>query len=163
MKRKTLVGIHLAATMVAVLTISTFFFSSLFAEIHGGEMWIRVVKKGIIYALPLLLFAMPAMAITGNNLAGNSKQSLIIMKQRRMKWIMLNGMLLTSLAVFLYYRSNFQTIDAAFFFAQVAELAFGMVNLILIGMNIKAGLRLSGRLNAGKKNREKNGIKFSKW
>lgn len=63
-----------------------------------------------------------------------------------MKFMIVNGAGLIILAVFLYYRSHFQTIDHVFLIAQIAELALGLCNLVLIALNTKSGIQLSGKL-----------------
>jgi membrane protein CcdC involved in cytochrome C biogenesis len=146
MKRSTLLKIHLIATGIAVATILTFFISSLVAEIRGDESFIKSVKAFIIYALPLMIVSMPTLAITGKKLAGQSKNRLVLVKKGRMKWIMVNGMILISLAVFLYYRSHFQVIDRIFLGAQLGEFLFGITNLTLIILNARTGKQLSGKL-----------------
>jgi hypothetical protein len=146
MKRKTLVRIHIAATITAVLTIVSFFISSLIAEISGDETIIRNVKEAILFLLPLLLVAMPASGITGSKLAGKSQNRILLLKKKRMIFIFINGVTLIALACFLYYRSHHQTIDGVFWGAQVAEFVLGLTNLILIGLNIRSGFQLSGRL-----------------
>ena len=138
MKRKKLVTIHLIATIVAVLAISTFFTISLIAEIKGNDDFIRSVKAFILYALPIMVLAMPTLKITGDKLAGKSKSPLILAKIKRMKLVLMNGMILISLAIFLYYRSHYQQIDSVFLIAQIAEFAFGLFNLSLIFMNAKS-------------------------
>jgi len=67
-----------------------------------------------------------------------------------MKLVLMNGMILISLAIFLYYRSHYQHIDSIFLSAQIAEFAFGLFNLSLIFMNAKAGMQLSGKLKISK-------------
>lgn len=146
MIRKTIVTVHLIATIVAVLTITTFFSISLFAEIKGDEEVIKRVKAFILYALPVMILAMPALKITGDKLAGKSKSPLIVAKAKRMKFVMVNGVMLISLAIFLYYRSHYQEIDSIFLVAQIAEFGFGLFNLSLIFMNARAGMQLSGKL-----------------
>ncbi|UZR99469.1 hypothetical protein [Chondrinema litorale] len=146
MKRKNLVKIHLLATAIAVIIILTFFTSSVFAELNGEETFIKTVKTSIFYALPLLLIAMPTLGISGNKLAGKSTNQEVLQKQKRMKLIVFNGIVLISLASFLYYRVSFKEIDVVFFYVQMAEFAFGIGNLVLIGLNIKSGMKLSGRL-----------------
>ena len=138
MKRKKLVTIHLIATIVAVLAISTFFTISLIAEIKGNDDFIRSVKAFILYALPIMVLAMPTLKITGDKLAGKSKSPLILAKIKRKKLVLMNGMILISLAIFLYYRSHYQQIDSVFLIAQIAEFAFGLFNLSLIFMNAKS-------------------------
>ena len=146
MKRKNLVRIHIIATIIAAITIASFFISSLAAEINGSETAIREVKEGILYSLPVLLIAMPALGATGNILAGKSQNPIVLAKKRRMKFVFVNGLTLISLACFLYYRSHYQTIDGVFLAAQIAEFVLGLTNLTLIGLNIKSGFQLSGRL-----------------
>lgn len=150
MKRKTIVTVHLIVTIIAVLTITTFFSISLFAEIKGDEEVIKSVKAFILYALPVMILAMPALKITGDKLAGKSKSPLVAAKVKRMKLVVINGMILISLAVFLYYRSHHQQIDNIFLIAQITEFVFGLFNLSLIFMNAKAGMQLSGRLKLSK-------------
>jgi len=146
MKRKNLVIIHITATIIAVITIASFFISSLAAENDGSKTAIREVKEVILFSLPVLLIAMPALGATGNMLAGKFQNPVVVAKKRRMKFVFVNGLTLISLACFLYYRSHYQTIDGIFLAAQLAEFALGLTNLVLIGLNIKSGLQLSGRL-----------------
>ena len=87
MKRNTLVKIHVIATIVAMLTISTFFALSLTAELRSDPDLIKTVKRGIFYALPLLIIVMPTLAITGNQLARNSENPKVIEKKLRMKFV----------------------------------------------------------------------------
>lgn len=147
MGRKTLLKIHFIATAIAAITIFTFFTSSLIAEIKGDESFIKSVKSFIIYALPILIVSMPTLAITGNKLAGHSKNRLVLIKKNRMKLVMVNGMILISLAIFLFYRSHFQEIDGVFLTFQIAEFFFGMVNLTLIGLNARNGMQLTWKIN----------------
>lgn len=148
MKRKGLVRVHLIATVLAVLVISTFFITSLVAELGGDPFFIRSVKRRILYFIPLLVFVMPALAITGNKLARNSTSPQVLKKQRKMKWVGINGLMLVMLAVFLYYRSHYHDIDLVFLLAQLAELVLGFINLLLMVLNARSGLQLSGRLKS---------------
>jgi len=146
MERKKILKFHFIATIVAVITIVSFFSMSLYAEILGDHSFIKAVKEFIVYALPILIISMPSLAISGNKLAGKSKNALVMQKRTRMKFIMLNGFVLVFLAIYLYYRSNFQEIDTTFFVLQLAEFAFGLSNLTLIGLNARNGMQLSGKL-----------------
>lgn len=146
MKRKSLVRIHIAVTIVAALAISTFFTISLIAEISGDTTFIKQVKQFIVYALPVMIIVMPALNISGNKLVGNSQNTTVLVKRRRMKWVMINGIGLIFLAIFLYYRSHYQSIDGVFLAAQMAEFICGLTNLTLIALNAKSGFKLSGRI-----------------
>jgi len=151
MKRTKIITAHIAATAVATLTISCFFTFSLIAEIIGDPLFIKQVKTGILYCLPIMLIAMPILGLSGKKLAGNSKNPIIQQKMKRMKLVALNGVILISLAIYLYYHAVYKTIDTTFLYVQIVELVIGAINLGLIGMNIRAGMQLSGRL-------AKNGI-----
>jgi hypothetical protein len=146
MKRKTIARIHIAATIVAAITIATFFSISLVAELSGEEAFRRKVKEGILYSLPLMIVAMPILNISGNKLASKSQNPTVLAKRKRMKIIVVNGLCLISLACFLYYRSHYGVIDRLFHTAQILEFALGLTNLVLIVVNAKNGLELSGRL-----------------
>ena len=146
MKRKTVLTAHIIATFIAVLTIACFFSFSLIAEIKGNHEFIKQVKTGVLYCLPILLFAMPMLGITGKKLAGNSNSPIVATKIKRMKFVAFNGIILISLAVYLYYRANYNNIDSTFLGVQIIELLFGAINLILLGLNIKGGMQLSGKI-----------------
>jgi len=145
MKRKRIIRIHILASIAALLLICTFFTASLLAELDSDIYVIRNVKRGILYAIPLLLVTMPVLGISGLKLAGNSRHSLVLLKKRRMKFIALNGGILIFLAIFLFYWSHYHKIDGIYLICQIIELLLGAVNLSLIGMNIKDGWTLSGK------------------
>ena len=146
MKRKTILTAHIIATSIAVVTICCFFSISLIAEIVGNQEFIKQVKTGILYALPILLLVMPILGITGKKLAGTSKSPIVIAKMKRMKLVACNGIILISLAVYLYFRALTNTMDRTFLGVQIIELVFGATNLTLLGLNIKDGMKLSGRI-----------------
>lgn len=145
MKRNSILKFHLLATLIAIITISTFFISSLIAEIRGDVEFIKTVKTTIFYCLPIQLIVMPTLGITGKKLAGNSKSKVIIQKLKRSKQVMLNGILLLLLATFLFYWSNYQKVDSLFLVIQLIEFFLGLFNLTLIILNVKAGMKLSGK------------------
>lgn len=143
MKRKTILKAHLMATIIAATTITLFFSFSLIAELNAEVAFIKTVKTGILYALPIMILAMPILKITGDKLAGNSGNPIIRAKKQRMKWMSINGIVLIALAIFLYYRSHYQEIDGIFLAAQLVEFVFGLANLNLIFRNAKSGWKLS--------------------
>ncbi|MEK6476332.1 hypothetical protein WJR50_02320 [Catalinimonas sp. 4WD22] len=145
MKRKTLSSMHITAAGLAMTLIFTFFSSSLIAELIGDEVIIMKVKTGIFYMLPLMLFLMPALGLSGKKLAGKSKAPLIQRKMRRMRWIAINGGILILLAVLLYQRAENGRIDTTFMQLQIAELLIGVTNLFLMGLMVRDGKRLAGK------------------
>lgn len=135
--------VHIIAAMIAFLTIVSFFGFSLLAEIMGNNEFIIKVKTTILYCLPILIIAMPAVAVSGNKLAGKSEHPLVLAKAKRMKFIAANGFILIGLAIYLYYHATNEPIDQTFLMVQVVELAFGFTNLMLMGLNIRDGFALS--------------------
>jgi len=64
-----------------------------------------------------------------------------------MPFIAANGLLvLVPCAIFLNRLASAGTFDATFYFVQALELLAGATNLTLMGMNLRDGLRLAGRL-----------------
>lgn len=143
MNRRAILLVHITATGIAILTIICFFSFSLVAEIKGDEYLIRDVKRGILYSLPLLGIVMPALVLTGKQLAGRSHHPIIRRKLNRMKFVAGNGILLITLAIYLFYHAHYKTIDGTFMMVQVLELIMGFINLSLIGWNAKDGITLS--------------------
>lgn len=146
MKHSKLILAHILGTIIAFLTIITFFSFSLVAEIIGDHQLIKIVKTNILYLLPILIIVMPMLVVSGKKLAGKSRSPLVLKKLKRMKFITANGIILISLAIYLYIHANYKTINTSFLIAQITELLFGFTNLTLIGLNIKTGLKLSGKL-----------------
>lgn len=146
MKRKQILKAHVVATAASMITISVFFSASLWAEIYGSTEQIQSIKAGILYFLPVMLIAMPVLGITGNKLAGNSQNPMVLEKKSRMKWIFINGLLLISLAVTLYVISRNGMLDNTFLTLQIIELILGPINFFLMALNVRSGLLLSGKI-----------------
>ena len=63
-----------------------------------------------------------------------------------MPFVAANGVvILIPAALFLAWKADGYAFDAAFYAAQVVELVAGAVNLALLGLNVRDGLRLTGR------------------
>lgn len=146
MKRTNLIRLHCFASMIAAITIAVFFSLSLYAEINGNIQVIKSVKAFIVYALPIMIVSMPIIKISGDRLAGTSRNPIILTKKRRMRFIIINGVGLLSLALFLFYRSHYQTIDKVFLIVQVAEFCLGLSNLLLLTLNALSGRQLSKKI-----------------
>jgi hypothetical protein len=138
-----LTNLHRIAALLAFLCIAAFMTSTLIAELFLSHASVAEVKQAIVYALFVLV---PLLMITGGSgfaLAKGRVAALISAKQRRMPLIALNGLLvLIPLAVFLNLKATQGAFDAPFYGAQVIELMAGALNLWLIGLNARDGLRL---------------------
>lgn len=139
--------IHAIAGVVGFLTIATFWISTLIIELAGSHAAITILKNGILWGMIILI---PAMAITGGSGMsfgqGRTDHGALI-KKKRMPFIALNGLfLLAPSAVFLAMKANAGEFDTTFYVVQGVELLAGATNLTLMGLNIRDGLCLTGRI-----------------
>ncbi|RQO32862.1 hypothetical protein DBR37_16310 [Herminiimonas sp. KBW02] len=138
MKRK----VHAIAATLALLFIATFWTSTVAAEFLLSQPAVIQVKLGIAYAL---LVFIPVMVITGASgfaLGGKSTQALIVAKRRRMPYIAGIGLIiLVPCALFLADRAQNGLLDNSFYGIQVVELIAGAINLVLMSLNFRDGLR----------------------
>lgn len=136
-------NVHRIAALFAFLFIATFMTSTLIAELFLSHASVAKVKQAIVTGLFVLV---PLLMITGGSgfaLAKGRAVALIGAKRRRMPLIALNGLLvLVPLAVFLNLKAAHGELDAIFYGAQTVELLAGALNLWLIGLNARDGLRL---------------------
>lgn len=138
--------IHLTAAVIATLCIATFFTSSILVELFGTYDSIAMVKRLIV--MPGLFILIPAIAMTGGTgfaLSNNRKGRLVENKKKRMPFIAANGILiLLPAAIFLNQWAASGLFDTRFYIVQSLELMVGAINLSLMAMNIRDGLRMSG-------------------
>jgi hypothetical protein len=72
---------------------------------------------------------------------------LVGAKIKRMPLIAANGILvLVPAALFLAYKAGRAEFDALFYAVQALELLAGAANVALLGLNMRDGLRMKGRL-----------------
>ncbi len=140
--------IHPLAGNIAFLMILTFWTSTVVAELFLPVAAVVAVKQAIPWGLLILV---PALAITGASgfrIAGAASDPRIAAKKRRMPFIAGNGVLiLIPAALGLSVLASRQEFDGLFYAVQAVELIAGAVNLALMSLNIRDGLRLTGRLN----------------
>ncbi|HPE81017.1 MAG TPA: hypothetical protein PKZ35_13550 [Gammaproteobacteria bacterium] len=143
-------NIHFVAGLLATLTIATFFTSTIVVELFGSHEAVATVKNFIV--MPGLFILVPAIAATGGTgfaLSKSRKGRLVQVKQKRMPFIGANGVLvLIPCAIFLDRWASAGAFDTTFYIVQGIELIAGATNLTLMGMNIRDGLRMSGRFRA---------------
>lgn len=139
--------IHPVAGAVATLTIATFWLSTVSSELFGSREMIVAVKSAIPWGFLLLIPAMAAAGGSGFKLAGGRSAGLIGSKAKRMPLIAANGILvLIPSALFLASKANAGAFDTSFYAVQALELLAGATNLTLLGLNMRDGLRLTGKL-----------------
>jgi len=137
---------HAFAGGLAMLIIASFWISTLISEVFLDQATVAAVKQGIVYGLFLLV---PCMAATGGSgfvLSKVRKGPLVDVKRKRMAIIGANGLLLMiPAAIFLNGKAATGEFDAMFYAVQVVELLVGVLQLTLMGLNFKDGLRLAGK------------------
>lgn len=141
---------HLIAGLLATLIIAAFFLSTVLVELFGSHEAVAIVKGLIV--LPGLFILVPAIAATGGSgfyLSKSRQGRLVDAKQKRMPFIAANGLLvLIPCAIFLNRWAAAGAFDTTFYMVQALELLAGAINLMLMGMNMRDGMRLSGRFRA---------------
>lgn len=144
--------IHPVAAVVATLCIATFFTSTILVELFGSYETVATVKSWIV--MPGLFILIPAIATTGGTgfvLSKGRKGQLIGDKQKRMPFIAANGLLvLLPAAIFLNQWAGAGSFDTKFYIVQGLELLAGATNLSLMGLNVRDGVRMSGRSRSRK-------------
>ena len=140
--------VHPLAGAIALLTILTFWLSTIFAELFGSEALIASVKTAIPWGFLLLIPALMTAGGTGFALSKDSRAGVIGAKLKRMPFIAANGLLvLIPAALFLASKARAGEFDTGFYAVQVIELLAGATNLALLSLNMRDGLCLKGRLH----------------
>ncbi|HYW14226.1 MAG TPA: hypothetical protein VE871_19830 [Longimicrobium sp.] len=153
MPRTTLRILHAAASTLGLVTITTFFLSSLVAEIAGDRQAIVLVKTTIAYALFGLVPVMAIAGASGKRLAGPSRAPVIVRKMRRMKLVALNAaVVLIPCAITLYWMASHGRFGGEFAAVQGMELVAGAVNVVLLGLNLRDGLGMRSARCRGTRN-----------
>jgi hypothetical protein len=140
--------IHFLAGFLATLTIASFFSVTLLTELLGSHSTVSTVKGLIL--MPGLFILIPAIVVTGASgffLSKSRQGRLVAAKKKRMPFIAATGLLiLVPCAIFLNQWAAAGMFDTRFYLVQALELLAGATNLGLMGLNIRDGLRMSGRL-----------------
>jgi hypothetical protein len=143
---------HLAAGILAPLCLATFFLSTVLAELFGSHAEVARLKALIVS--PGLWIMIPAIAVAGGSgmLLGKSRKGrLVDGKRKRMPTIAANGLLvLVPCAITLDRWAAAGTFHTAFYAVQIVELVAGATNFLLMGLNLRDGLRMAGRLRQAK-------------
>jgi hypothetical protein len=139
--------VHPLAGALAILTIATFWLSTAFSELFASEATVTAVKTAIPWGFLLLVPALAAAGGSGFALAKGQRTGLIGAKVRRMPLIAANGILvLIPAAFFLASKARGAEFDTSFYAVQALELIAGAANITLLGLNMRDGLRMKGRL-----------------
>jgi heme-degrading monooxygenase HmoA len=139
--------IHPVAGAVALLTIATFWLSTALSELFASKAAVTTVKTAIPWGFLVLIPALTAAGGTGFALGKGRRAGLVGAKIKRMPLIAANGILvLIPAALFLASKATAADFDSTFYAVQALELAAGATNIALLGLNMRDGLKMKGRL-----------------
>jgi hypothetical protein len=135
--------LHAIAGGIAFISILVFFSATVIVEVGGDPAAIARAKAAIVQGLWLLIPALMLTGASGLALARGRSGRLLAAKQRRMPFIAGNGLLILLPAALLLDRwAAVGQLDGMFYTVQAVELLAGAVNLTLMGLNIRDGVRL---------------------
>ncbi|MEN3794759.1 hypothetical protein [Fulvimarina sp. MAC3] len=138
--------VHPVAGGIALLTIAIFWLSTALGELFGSVSTIVAIKSAIPWGFLLLIPALAATGGTGFNLSNGRRPKLITTKIKRTAACAANGLLvLVPSALFLAFKARAGELDAVFYAVQALELIAGAVNITLLGLNMRDGLKMTGR------------------
>ena len=139
--------IHAVAGGIGFLMILTFWTSTVISELFAGPDTIAAVKAMILKGMILLILAMAIAGVSGMAMGRRRKDALTRAKKQRMPIIAANGLLiLVPAAWFLAGKAASGAFDTVFYVVQAVELIAGAANLSMMGLNIRDGLRMTGKL-----------------
>lgn len=138
---------HAIFGSVALLCITTFWLSTVVSEFFMDQASVAAVKNAVLSGMWLLIPSMAATGGSGFSLAKGRGGRLVSVKGQRMKMVAVNGLLVLLPSAFVLASwANAGRFDGVFYALQGLELLAGAVNFSLIVMNMRDGLKLSGRL-----------------
>ncbi len=138
--------IHAIAGAIGFLMILLFWTSTVFSELFGSYEMIASVKGWILSGMLILIPATVVVGASGMSLGSGRTEKLVSAKQKRMPIIAVNGILiLLPMAFFLEAKATAGAFDTIFYVLQGVELIAGATNLTLMGLNMRDGLKLTGR------------------
>ena len=144
--------LHAIAGTTAMIVIASFWISTLVSEVFLTHTAVAEVKHGILYALFLLV---PLMAVTGGSgfSLGKMKKGIsswdrvLDRKKMRMAIIVVNAFLvMIPVAFLLNNKAASGEFDTVFYAVQILELLAGGMQLALMSLNFRDGLKLAGKL-----------------
>ena len=139
--------LHLAAGLLALLCLATFWLSTAWVELFGAQATLVQLKSRIVSpGLWVMVLAMAALGVSGALLGRSRRGRLVERRSWRMRCIAANGLLvLVPCALALDHWAAAGRFGAPFHGVQVIELLAGAVNFVLLGLNARDGVRLAVR------------------
>ncbi|WP_236748073.1 hypothetical protein [Acetobacter aceti] len=136
--------IHPLTGAMAILCIASFMTASIIAELYGNPQTMAVIRHAILWGLLVLIPCLALTGLSGYRATGTAPRGLALTKFKRMRVTGLNGIcILVPCAFFLALRASELKFDRLFYEVQFIELLAGSINLALLGMNFRDGLRMA--------------------
>lgn len=136
--------IHPIAGALALCCIALFWTATVISEVFMGETTVIAVKTPIPWGFLILIPAMAAAGASGFRLGGKWRGKLVSAKKRRMPIIAANGgLVLIPSALWLASKAQAGDFDTAFYVVQTVELMAGALNITLLALNMRDGLRMT--------------------
>jgi len=146
MNTKTLRNIHKTAAILALVLITSFLTSTIIADLFATPQQIAHVKSTILMFIPGLILAMMVTGISAKKLYPGVMKGALKIKETRMKIAAINGVIvLLPAAIVLARWSALGQFDGLYWTVQILEIIAGMINLTMIGLNIRDGIRLGAK------------------
>lgn len=141
--------LHATSGTISLVLIASFWISTAVSELFMDHPAVAFVKRSIVHGLFLLVPLFALTALSGMAIGKGRKEGLVARKVRRMRVVAANGLLvLLPAALYLNGKAGGGQFDVSFFSVQVIELIVGIVQMILLGLNLRDGLRLAGKLRS---------------
>jgi hypothetical protein len=139
--------VHGIAGVVAILIICIFITATLYVEVFGdADMILQVKRKIALPGIEILVFFMLMAGGTGRSLAKAFNGRIVAIKLRRMRVVAFNGMFILIPCAFMLSRwAEVDPYSARFYGVQIIEILAGSVNLVMLILNMKDGIRLKTR------------------
>ncbi|WP_319497801.1 hypothetical protein [uncultured Cohaesibacter sp.] len=137
-------NLHPVAGTTALILILAFWSSTALSELFAEPATVIMIKTLIPYGFIILIPAIMVAGASGFRLGKGWRGPVITRKQRRMPFIAANGLLiLIPSALYLSAKAEGGTFDTGFYLVQALELIAGAINITLLTLNMRDGLRLS--------------------
>ena len=121
----------------------------MFSELFANYETIAAVKQLILYGMVILIPAMVIAGGSGMSMGQARTDTPAMAKKKRMPLIAANGLIiLLPSAFYLASKAAADSFDAWFYGVQVLELVAGAANLTMMGLNIRDGLKMTGRIGS---------------
>jgi len=137
---------HGVAGGTALLLALTFLVASVAVELFGSDHAVAGVKRGILFTVPILAICAIVAGGSGSWLSGKSQAKVISRKAKRMRIIGGNALfVLIPCSVMLDRMASAGEFGTRFTALQTIEFIFGLINVTLLGLNMRDGLRMRAR------------------